>query len=257
MRANALFPVPALYGALLVLTRLTGIFIFAPIPGARSGPMVSRIVLSLCITVALSPLWPSSLNVPSSIGWMAGAVGSEAALGIGMGLFVAFIAEAFTFAAQTFALQAGYSYASTIDPNTDADSGVLTVVSQQFAGMLFFAMGFDRDLLRILVRSLETMPPGTFVLTERSALAIVHAAAGFITVGVRLALPILALLVMADVALALLSRLQPQLQLLSMVFPLKMLGTVLMLAAMVGVFARIYATFGRTILGHLAAWVAR
>ena len=83
----------------------------------------------------------------------------EAALGVGIGLAVAFATEAFSVGAQMMGLQAGYSFASTVDPNTQADSPVLVVFAQLAAGLLFFAMGLDREVLRIFARSLETRRP--------------------------------------------------------------------------------------------------
>jgi flagellar biosynthetic protein FliR len=67
-------------------------------------------------------------------------------------------------------------------------------------------------------------------------------------VGVRLALPIVALLVMVDVALALLGRINAQLQLLSLAFPAKMLTTLILLSWLAAMFPRIL----REISGH--AW---
>ena len=61
-------------------------------------------------------------------------------------------------------LQAGYAYASTIDPNTEADSGILLVFAQLMAGLLFFALGLDREVLRLFAQSLDKIPPGAYVL---------------------------------------------------------------------------------------------
>jgi flagellar biosynthetic protein FliR len=69
-------------------------------------------------------------------------------------------------------------------------------------------------------------------------------------VGVRLALPVVALLVMVDVALALLGRINAQLQLLSLAFPAKMLTTLILLSWIAPIFPRIL----REISGH--AWTA-
>ena len=66
--------------------------------------------------------------------------------------------------------------------------------------------------------------------------------------GVRLALPVVALLVMVDVALALLGRLNSQLQLLTLAFPAKMLAALLMLSWIAAVFPRLMREIG----GH--AW---
>ena len=104
---------------------------------------------------------------------MAGWMLAEAAIGVATGLAVAFLIEAVTFAAQAISTQAGFAYASTIDPNTEADSTVLLLLAQLTAGLLFFAMGFDRVLLTILARSLETHPPGAFVASRASVEALV------------------------------------------------------------------------------------
>ncbi|MCX6632569.1 MAG: flagellar biosynthetic protein FliR, partial [Candidatus Solibacter sp.] len=158
--------------------------------------------------------------------------------------------EAFTLAAQGLGLQAGYAYASTIDPNTEADSGILLVFAQLMSGMLFFALGLDREILRLFAQSLEKVPAGAYVFSRATAEPLIRLGATLFAVGVRLALPVVALLVMVDVALALLGRINAQLQLLSLAFPAKMLTTLILLSWVSAMFPRIL----REISGH--AWTA-
>ena len=116
-------------------------------------------------------------------------------------------------------------------PNTQADSGILLVLAQLVAGMLFFALGLDREVLRLFAQSLERIPAGGLCvqpcLRRRPSSGWQEAC---FPLGVRLALPVVALLVMVDVALALLGRLNAQLQLLSLAFPAKMLTALSVLA---------------------------
>jgi len=141
-------------------------------------------------------------------------------------------------------LQAGYSYASTIDPTSEADSGILIVLAQLIAGMLFFAMGFDRQILRLFAQSLTSIPPGTYVFGRATAEQLIRLTSILFSVGVRLALPVVALLMMIDVALALLGRLNAQLQLLSLAFPVKMLVGLVMLSWLASVFPRLMSELG-------------
>ena len=69
------------------------------------------------------------------------------------------------------------------------------------------------------------------------------------TTGIRLALPAVALLVLVDIALALLGRLHAQLQLLTLSFPVKMLAALAMLAWVAPLFARLYEGYSRQALG--------
>lgn len=248
MQAEVGVPLPVLYGFLFVLARVGGALVFVPVPGLKQGPEPARIVLTLAFAVALAPFWPM-IEVPLGIGRLAGWLVMEAALGVLIGLAVSFVTEAFVVAAQVVGLPAGYAYASMVDPQTQADSGVLLVLAQLTAGMLFFALGLDREVLRIFVRSLETYPPGAFVISRPAAEAVLQLGAGVFTTALRLAMPALALLLLIDVAIALLGRLHAQLQLLILGFPVKMMAAIGVLAWISVVFPRIYGEFGGQALG--------
>jgi len=252
MPVSLTFSAQTLYGFLLVLARVAGALVFVPLPGVKGAPEAVRAALALGFTLALFPRWPSAgvagVTLATLLGWAA----AEAALGIAIGVSVAIVLESFSLAAQVLGLQAGYGFASTVDPNTQADSGVLLVFAQLVAGMLFFALGLDREILRLFAWSLERVPPGAYVPSPASAEALIRLGSILFTVGVRMALPVVALLVMVDVALALLGRLNAQLQLLSLAFPAKMLTALAVLSWVAVLFPRMLLEFS----GHALA-VAR
>src|SRR5438067_3605811 len=158
-----------LYGFLVVLARVGGAVIFVPLPGVRGAVEPARAALAVGFTVALASRWPAIDRASVSAGTLAGWAAAEAALGIAIGITVAIVLEAFTLAAQVLGLQAGYAYASTIDPNTEADSGILLIFAQLMSAMLFFVMGLDREVLRLFARSLEKIPPRAYVLSSATA----------------------------------------------------------------------------------------
>jgi flagellar biosynthetic protein FliR len=221
MGVDGVLSISTLLGFLLTLVRLAGVFVFVPLPGLRSAVDPARILLVLGFTLALFPVWP---HPPADVGaglFVAWIV-SEAALGVGIGLAVGFAVEAFMVGAQMIGLQAGYSFASTIDPSTQADSTVLVVFAQTAAAALFFAMGLDRDVLRIFARSIVTCPPGTFTLSRGAVESILLAGSTMFSTGLRLALPVMAVMMMVDISLALLGRVNAQLHLITIAFPVKM-----------------------------------
>jgi flagellar biosynthesis protein FliR len=227
-----------LYGFLLVLARVGGALVFVPLPGIRAAPEPVRAALAVAFTLALFGRWPAIDPTGVTAGTLAAWAISEAAFGIAIGISVAIVLEAFSMAAQAIGLQAGYAYASTIDPNSEADSGVLLVLAQLIAGMLFFTLGLDREVLRLFAASLEKIPAGAYSLGPAIAEGVIKLGSTLFSVGMRLALPIIALLVMVDVALALMGRLNQQLQLLSLAFPVKMLVSLLMLSWLAVIFPR-------------------
>jgi flagellar biosynthetic protein FliR len=240
MRGELTLSVATLLGFFLTLIRVGGVFIFVPIPGITSVLSPARVILSLGITIALFPEWPRIAATPSAglfLLWLT----VEAALGLGIGLVVAFVSESLGVGAQVMGLQAGYGFASVIDPNTQADSGVLVIFSQIAAGLLFFATGLDREVLRIFAHSLEVWPAGTFALTRGAAAQTLSVGSTMFTTGLRLALPMIAILVMVDISLALLGRVNSQLHLLTIAFPVKMIIGL----AMLGWLALLFPTLFR------------
>lgn len=239
MHTSLTFSLGTLVAFLLVLARVGGALVFVPIPGVNASPAPVKVVFALGVTFALFSQWPrieATRLTPSQIVVWASA---DAAVGLAIGVSTIIILEAFTLAAQVFGLQAGYAYAQTIDPNTQADSGILLVCAQLVAGMLFFACGLDRQVFKLFALSLERIPPGTYVFGRATGDELIRLAANLFSVGLRLALPVVALLVMVDVALALLGRLNSQLQLLSLAFPAKMLIALLVLSWIAALFPRI------------------
>jgi flagellar biosynthesis protein FliR len=229
MSADAAFPLATLFGFLFVLARVAGVFVFVPLPGVKKGAEMARVVLSLAFALALYPRWPA-VEIAAPLGTMAFGLISEAALGVTIGMAVAFLREAFLVGAQMIAMQAGFGYASMINPSTDANSSVLLVFAELVAGLLFFALGLDREVLRSLAVSLEVWPPGAFAISRPMAETVAGLGSVMFSTGVRLAFPVIALLTMVDLALALLGRLQPKMQMLMLAFPAKMLAALLVLA---------------------------
>lgn len=239
MHAELSLSLGTLYSFLFVLARLSGAFVFVPLPGVRSGPEPARVVLAVSLSLALSPFWPEVRQAPG-IGLLALWMLSELGFGVTIGVAVAFLTEALQVATQVIGLQAGYSYASTIDPTTEADSNVLQVFSQLWAGLLFFTFGLDRQVVRVFARSLETFPPGAYAPSISSSDALLRLGSEMFSTGLRLAMPVIALLMLVDVSLALFGRMHSQLQLLTLAFPAKMMAALGLLAAVSAVFVPVY-----------------
>ncbi|HYO84256.1 MAG TPA: flagellar biosynthetic protein FliR, partial [Bryobacteraceae bacterium] len=158
MQGDLVISLAMLHGFALTLVRLAGIFAFLPLPGTSAGAPAARIMLALAVTMSLAPAWPDldgTATLSTLIAWCA----AEAVLGVLTGLAVSTIADAFLLGAQFLSLPAGYAYASTFDPNTNADSGILLIFAQLLTGVLFFATGFDRLIIRAFADSLVTCPP--------------------------------------------------------------------------------------------------
>ncbi len=241
MGTELTFDIGTLYAFLLVLARISGAFIFVPIPGIQAGLQVARAMLAVSLTLVLAPRWPtidpSRVDFLLLVGWFL----AEAGMGLAVGLAVAFLMEGFQMGAQIISLQAGYSFATTIDPTSGADSAALLAVAQTAAGLLFFVTGMDRQILRAFADSLSSQPPGHFAITGSMVNGMIQAGASIFATGFRLVLPLLALLLMVELSLALLARLNSQLHLMQLSFPIKMLLSLILLGWLLLIFPQVFA----------------
>ena len=239
-----------LIGFLLVFSRVAAAFVFAPLPGLKTGADVAKVALAGAVTLSLFGQWPVADNLQGSTLQLAGAVFEELVFGLAAGLMIAFLTEAFQMGAQIVSLQAGFSFATTIDPASQSDSGILVVVTQLFAGLLFFSLGLHREVIRTFAFSLSEHPAGA-PFPAAAAAGILHMGSAIFSTGLRLAFPVVALLLLADIALALVGRLNAQLQLVTLAFPVKILLALGLLVALVSVYSIVFQSSATHLLRAL------
>jgi len=116
-------------------------------------------------------------------------------------------------------------------------------VARLTGGFLFFTCGLDAQVLRALALSLQLHPPGRFVLTHTLVDTVFSLAANVFSLGLRLAFPVLGLLLLCEIALATIARLNSALQLSHSSAPLKMLLTLVTLATVLKIIPGLYLEF--------------
>jgi len=235
---NSLLSPSGIEQFLLAFARIGSMFLPLGLPNATQSPVVARVVLSALLTLALWPVWSASAPVREP-GW---AFFSEISFGILTGLVVNVMLEALAFALQMVGLQSGYQYASTIDPTSQADSPVLPVLGQLLGFALFFALRGDHLVVRMLARSFLLWPPGAIPQGRINVEVIIRAGASILEYGLRFALPLLALLLLVDLAMGVVTRAHAQLQLITIAFPLKMMLALFTLGALLPVWTNLFGT---------------
>ena len=215
-----------------VLTRVSSALAFVPLPGLHQSTLAPRAALAFVIALILTPIAMANLR-PGGLRTLSDAIWNlplEAAMGLAAGVAVGWLLEGFILGMQMVSIQAGYSFASTIDPATQADSGVLLVAGQLAAGMLFVTLGWEREVLGAFAASLDRAPPGSWQLQPGFATLAAQWTGGAIALALRLAFPVMAFLLLLDLSLALLGRTQPQMPLVNLALPVKMAATLILLA---------------------------
>jgi flagellar biosynthetic protein FliR len=224
---NASFAIPigqAVLVWMIALARVSGLLVSAPFLGSASVPPRIKVGLAILLTVFLVPLVhapASALAAPAAAVLLAG----EFAVGFLLGFTLQFFFDAVQLAGQMCGVQMGYSLASVLNPDSQADSTVLTTFCQLIVLVLFIQLSVPHWLLRGLGRSFDYLPPGSLSLTWPAASALLAFATGMWVAGVQIAAPVLVASLFADVALGFLGKASPQFPVLFLGISLKnMLG---------------------------------
>ncbi len=231
--------------AVLVLARVSGIIALVGIPGLRQFPAQAKIILALALTVLFTPFaWgraDAALLATSGAVWtLAGWVAAEAVFGLAVGAAVALLLEAFGLAAQVLGFQAGYSYVNMVDPTTQVDASILNVLLTLLGSLLFFAFDLHLFVIGALVESFHRRPLGSFSTSPLDGMMMVRLGGSVFQTAVRLALPVMAVLLLIDLTLGLLNQINSRLQLLTLAFPAKIVAALALLYPVTVVAPRLF-----------------
>jgi len=229
-----------LAAAVFTGARISGLMVFCPFLGSDAVPMPVKASLTLLLTVLLHPLHGPVALAVGPWQWAQVAVG-EAMIGLLLGLVANFLFEAALVAGQVLGVQIGYSIANVFDPQTQADTPVLSQFHQMAALLIFLQLDVHHWLLRSLVRSFAYLPPGGAGLTPAAIGGVLHAAGGIFLAGVQIAAPSLAATMVADVALGFLGKASPQLPVLFIGIAVKNLTGLAVMVAAIAYWPHVFA----------------
>jgi flagellar biosynthetic protein FliR len=234
----------------LVLFRLSGIFIVAPIVGGAAVPWRIRVFLAIALSFAIYPLVAASpVVVPTELSRLVLGLAGELGIGLVCGLMVSLVFVAAQMAGEFISRQMGTSFAEMINPLFESPSSVFGNFYFMFAMVVFVLVNGHHVLVAGLVKTFDRVP-----------LMGVHLHAGLVglfgglmqdmfVLMIKLAAPTFVALFLVTIALAFIARSVPQMNVMLVGFPLQvMLGLVIMALALGS---------AATLLDHSYGWVVK
>ena len=226
MGFDAAFLTPNLFGFLLVLFRSTALCSVAPFLGMRTVPRRARMAVALALAFAAY----SGAGFPRFAGGttsgLVGAAMVETLIGLVAGLSASFAMDAATAAGQMASAAMGLSYGSVIDPLHGADSTAISELISMFAVATLVMSGMHREIVAWLCRSVVEMPPGATNGVDAAQLAatVVTQSISATALAIRMAFPVLVAVFFGQVALGVVGRTVPQLNVNTLGFSVTILA---------------------------------
>lgn len=214
------------------LLRIGGLVMVAPPFGARTLPTRVRILAVLLITLVMMPLVPEAPRVDPFSAEAVLIAANQILIGVGMGFILQLVFAVFVNAGEVLALTMGLGFASTVDPQ----HGVTVPVISQFytivVTLLFLTLDGHLMLVEMLADSFRLLPITAEPLGREAWWAVAGWAGTMFEGAMWVALPALTALLLTNLALGVITRAAPQLNIFSVGFPLTLLvGFVMMLLA--------------------------
>lgn len=207
----------------LVMFRISGLVMTAPVFGSRMIPMRVRAAMVMMITAVVFPMVRT--QVPADIGLGMALVGGIAEMMVGatIGLALSIFMMGAEVAGRTAGQQAGLAMSQIIDPTTNEQVSTLGALYTVVVTFSFLLIGGHRATMAALLDTYQVVPMLSFRFTDSIILLLVEMLAAAFIIGIRMGAPVIVAVFLSGIVLGFLSRTMPQLNILTVGFTLRLL----------------------------------
>lgn len=217
-------------GALMwPFVRISAALLVVPLFGARNVNVRARLALGLLLALIVAPQLATQPTVdPLSLGGLVVAM-RQILIGVAMGFILQMVFSALTQAGEYIALSMGLGFASAVDPVGGVQVPMISQFLTILATLIFLALNGHLVLIELLIRSFETFPVTGAGLTTDELWAVIGFGSQMFSGAVLIALPAMASLLLVNLAMGVVTRAAPQLNIFAVGFPVTILAGFLIL----------------------------
>jgi len=215
---------------LLILFRIGGLMVTTPFFSAAAVPSTIRVCLAVAISLAVFPLMVGYVTVPVTMASAVIGLIGELSLGLLIGLSISLVFLGVQVAAEMVGRQSGMHLGDLFNPMFESESGLIAQVYYMVALLIFLAVGGHQAVMRAVMDSFATIPPLSFHMSEAMLGLIVDLLALSFTMAIRIGGPAMLALLLSYMTLGFISRTMPQMNILTIGFPIKLALGILIMA---------------------------
>ena len=200
--------------------RVLAVFTAAPIFSSKAFPIRARIALAFFIAFAAQPSLQGqpiiSINGPEALG----AVIQQVGIGLAIGFTVRLVFAAVELAGEVVGFQMGLNFAAFFDPSLNTQSSAVARFFGHMAAFLFVVMNGHLMVMMAVIKSFEAFPVDQNFLVALQQMKLYNLGSDLFATGLWIALPMVGMLMFANLALGIISRVAPQMNIYSIGFPI-------------------------------------
>lgn len=225
---------------LMVLTRITGLFLFTPMITSNSIPTGYKALLSFMFAIAIYPFVPTG-TLPPTIDLMSLApmLATELLIGVIIGLIAGIPMMAIQMGGYIMGYQMGLSLAQSFNPELDTNSSVVGQLLFFMSIFIYISVGGFETIFMILADSFHTIGSGTFTAGDTPLELLVSVLNSGFELALRVASPIMGVVSMLMIAMGFIMKTMPQINIMSIGFSIQILAGLGMLTLLIATVAMI------------------
>ena len=223
---------------LLILVRVAAFMGAMPFFGSQGVPRSIKVWLTIGIALVLLPAVKVEIPPLRLAPLLVGLVG-EVLVGLTIGLGARLIFAAVEMAGEMIGLQFGFGLANVLDPTTDQQVSLIGQFQGMLATMIFFILDAHHFVFRALVHSFELVPFLGFYLSGELMKHLVSLGSGMFLLGVKVGIPVILTLLLTQIAMGIMGRVVPQMNILLFGFTVTIGIGLLMIAVSLPLFVEL------------------
>lgn len=248
MPDSIIYLLPHLTAFMLVMFRMAGIFMLAPMFGSGVIPMKVKALLSVVLAFCVYPIIPPQPGVELTLMMLPVTIGSEMLIGLVIGFGASLPLVAMQLGGLMMGQQLGLGFAQVLNPDFGENTDVFGQMLFLTALTVFILMDGHHAMLTTLVHSFSSVPLGGYMPGADVVQVMTGLLASMFELAVRVAAPLLCMVFLETVAMGFIARTVPQLNILSLGFPLRIImGLILVLALIVPMHEALVASIRDTL----------
>ncbi len=206
---------------LLIVARVSFVLFMMPIFGSRNIPALLKTGLTLTVGLLLLPVVePGASSFPSDPYHFGVFIVSECIIGFLLGLSVKMLFSGLQMAGELAGFQMGFSMAQVIDPQSGTDTTLISQFHYILGLLIFLSIDGHHWFFRALMQSFQSLSPGTVYLKDGVYRHLLSLSGEMFVTAVKIAAPVMVVLILTQVALGIVSKTVPQVNVLITSFPL-------------------------------------
>ena len=233
---------------LLGFTRASGMMMTAPIFQSRNIPPQIRVVLALGLALVVAPFIIGDMDLTQfTFGMAFYTLLQEILTGLIMGFMVNLTMHAIQIAGYFFDVQMGFGMVNVLDPTTGAQMPIMGQLNYIMAALIFLAINGHHTVIASFIQSYQVVKPGMFLIKKEAVGVFTMAFSKMFYLGFKIGVPIIGTIFLADVAMGIIAKLIPQINMFILGYPVKIILGLIMLIFFISVYVMlIEATFSDT-----------